>query len=346
MLRQKLIWTFVVAVAAVAAAMTLDYVITILILRNPGGYTPLVTLTITALVASPVAFVLVKASLDMRQAREQLALAHAAAEAARAVSQRALAALENSRAAAVAERASALAANHAKSEFLAKMSHELRTPLNVIIGFSEMLKSGIRRDKTAEYAAIIHTSGHYVLSLINDVLDLSKIEAGKFEPKAAHIVVRELLCDCAAQMQPGADGAGVALSLDVPHVLPVLYADPRALRQIVLNLLSNAIKFTRNGGLVTIAASVARSGEFCLEVSDTGVGIAEEDLSRVFESFGQGRHDAVNRIQGTGLGLPIVRGLAEAQGGRVTLDSKVGRGTCVRVFLPLGRRRELPLQVA
>jgi signal transduction histidine kinase len=346
MFRQKLIWTVVISAAAVAAALMLDRVIMVAILKDVAGYRPFVSLAISSLVAAPVIFALVSTSLNMRQARNQLALAHAAAEAARSVSQRALAELENSRATALAERTSALAANRAKSEFLARMSHELRTPLNVILGFSEMLKNGIRRDKTTEYAEIIHTSGHYLLSLINDVLDLSKIEAGKYEPKTTHVPVRELICDCASLMRPGADGAGVALRLEIPHVVPVLHADPRALRQILLNLLSNAIKFTRTGGEVTVTASIAHSGEFCLEVSDTGVGIAEEDLPHVFESFGQGRHDTVNQTQGTGLGLPIVRGLAEAQGGRVTLDSIVNRGTCVRVFLPMGHRRELSRQVA
>jgi signal transduction histidine kinase len=346
MFRQKLIWTIVISAAAVAAALVLDHVTMVVIPKDVAGYRALVALAISALVAAPIIFALVSISLNMRRARDQLALAHAAAEAARTVSQRALAELESSRAAALAERSTALAASRAKSEFLARMSHELRTPLNVILGFSEMLKNGIRRDKTVEYAEIIHTSGHYVLSLINDVLDLSKIEAGKYEPKSAHIPVRELICDCVSLMRPGADGAGVALRLEIPHVMPVLHADPRALRQILLNLLSNAIKFTRTGGEVAVTASVAHSGEFCLEVSDTGVGIAEADLLHVFESFGQGRHDAVNEAPGTGLGLPIVRGLVEAQGGRVTLDSIVNRGTSVRVFLPMAHRRELSRQVA
>lgn len=346
MFRQKLIWTVAISAVAIMAALALDYVITILILGNEAGYTPLAALAISTLVAGPVTFFIINASLDTRVARDQLVLAYAAAEAARTVSQRALAELESSRAAALAERSSALAASRAKSEFLATMSHELRTPLNVILGFSEMLKNGIRHDRTVEYAEIIHTSGRHLLSLINDVLDLSKIEAGKYEVKTTHILVRELLCDCASLMRPGADSAGVELELEIPPVMPVLYADPRALRQILLNLLSNAIKFTRSGGKVTIKASIAQSGEFCLEVSDTGVGIAEEDRARVFESFGQGRQDAVNQSQGTGLGLPIVRGLAEAQDGRVTLDRVLNCGTCVRVFLPMGKKRELSRHVA
>ena len=326
--------------------MALDYAIMIVVLREAAGYTPLATLTISALVATPVIFALVSVTLNTRRARDQLALAHAAAEAARTVSQRALAELEKSRASALAERSSALAASRAKSDFLANLSHELRTPLNAILGFSEMLKSGIRHDKTTEYAEIIHASGHHLLSLINDVLDLSKIEAGKYEPEYTHVLLQELVRDCVSLMQPVADSAGLALRPEIPRVMPVLYTDSRALRQILLNLVTNAIKFTRSGGDVTVRASIAQSGEFCLEVSDTGVGIAEEDQARVFESFGQGRHDVVNQSKGTGLGLSIVRGLAEAQGGRVTLDSAVNCGTCVRVFLPMNCKRDLARQVA
>jgi signal transduction histidine kinase len=348
MIRNKLIWTLVISVAAIVAAIVFDYVLTISMVDNGINHTPLLMLGAATIFAAPVTFAVVRKSSGSRRSRDQLALAHAAAEAARTVSQRALAELENSRAAAIAERSSALAASRAKSEFLAKMSHELRTPLNVILGFSEMLKNGIRPEKTTEYAEIIHTSGRFLLSLINDVLDLSKIEAGKFEPRSTHILVRELVCDCVSLMQQGADNAGVALRLEIPRAMPVLHSDPRALRQILLNLLSNAIKFTRAGGEITITASTLQSGEFCLEVSDTGVGIAREDLAGVFESYNQGNRDAVNltQTQGTGLGLPIVRGLAEAQGGRVTLDSVVDHGTCVRVFLPTARRQELPRQVA
>ncbi|HEY6578992.1 MAG TPA: ATP-binding protein [Rhizomicrobium sp.] len=341
-----MIWTVAVSAAAVAAAMTLDYILSILILRNPAGYTPLVTLTISTAVAVPVTFAIISASFNIRRARDQLAAANGVADEARRVAQQAVCELEKSREAALAERASALEASRAKSEFLANMSHELRTPLNAILGFSEMLKNGIRHDKTGEYAEIIHTSGRYLLSLINDILDLSKIEAGKYEPNTTHILVQELVRDCVALMQPGADAGGVALKAEAPRLMPILYADPRALRQILLNLVTNAIKFTRSGGEVTVKVFVAPSGEFCLEVSDTGVGIAEEDQARVFESFGQGRHDVVNQSQGTGLGLPIVRGLAEAQGGRVTLESAVNRGTTVRVFLPTNRMPEFSRQVA
>jgi two-component system, cell cycle sensor histidine kinase PleC len=346
MFRQKLIWTVAVSAAVIAAAMSLDYVISILILQNPAGYTPFVTLTISMVVAVPVVFVVINGSINIRNARDQLAAAKRVADDARAVSERAVHELEESRQAALAERAAAVEASRAKSEFLANMSHELRTPLNAILGFSEMLERSIRHDKAAEYGEIIHTSGRYLLSLINDILDLSKIEAGKYEPKITHILVQELVRDCLSLMQPAADNGDVTLNSDLPRVMPVLYADPRALRQILLNLLTNAVKFTRPGGEVMVRAFIVDTVEFCLEVSDTGVGIAEEDQARVFESFGQGRHDVVNESQGTGLGLPIVRGLAEAQGGRVTLESAVNRGTRVRIFLPMDRIRDLPRQVA
>jgi two-component system cell cycle sensor histidine kinase PleC len=346
MFRQKVILTGALSAAVIAAAMALDYVLSILILKDPAGYTPLVTLTISMVVAIPVNFAIISATLNFRQARDQLAAAQQVTEEARAVAQHAVGEIEHSREAALADRASALEASRAKSEFLANMSHELRTPLNAIIGFSEMLKNGMFHDKTEEYAGIIHTSGRYLLSLINDVLDLSKIEAGKYEPNVTHVLVQDLVRDCVYLMQPGAEEVGVALYTDIPRIMPVFYADPRALRQILLNLLTNAVKFTPSGGDVTVRILIAPSGEFCLEVADTGVGIAEEDQARVFESFGQGRHDVVNASQGTGLGLSIVRGLAEAQGGRVTLESQVNRGTTLRVFLPIDRLRAQPKQVA
>ncbi|HEY2444805.1 MAG TPA: ATP-binding protein [Rhizomicrobium sp.] len=346
MFRQKLQWTAALSVVAVAAAMTLDYVLSIVILKNPAGYTPYVTLTIGTLVTIPVTFALVSAWINIRHARDQLAIAHKAADDARAISVQALRDVDAARRLAISERAVALEASRAKSEFLANMSHELRTPLNAILGFSEMLKSPKFRDKSEEYPDIIHSSGRYLLSLINDILDLSKIEAGKYELRDSNIRVPDLVRDCVSLMQPKAESAGIALRADAPLTLPMIHSDLRSLRQILLNLLSNAVKFTRPGGQVTISAFVVESGEFCLQVSDTGVGIAPEDQARVFESFGQARHDVVLENQGTGLGLPIVRGLVEAQGGRVTLESAVNRGTTLRVFLPSFRLREFPRQVA
>lgn len=227
--------------------------------------------------------------------------------------------------------------DEAKSKFLANMSHELRTPLNAIIGFSEMLKSDTFRHATEEYAGIIHRSAHFLLTLINDILDLSKIDAGKLELVECDVDLRTLAEDCIAMMRPKAEAAQVAIRDEVPGELRELRADPRYLRQILLNLLSNATKFTDPGGEIVLRAAILDSGEMLCIVSDTGRGIPTEDQARVFEHFGQGRHDVVAKDKGTGLGLPIVRGLTEAHGGRVTLESAPGRGTCVTLTFPKER---------
>ena len=346
MFRQKLAWTLVFSTAVIIAAMCLDYIFTIVILRDAAAYTPFVTLTITTLVSVPVNFSIISNWIDIRHARDKLAKAHKAADEARAISQQALQDVDAAREIAESERVAALGASRAKSEFLANISHELRTPLNAILGFSEMLKSGKFRGKSEEYAEIIHTSGRYLLSLINDILDLSKIEAGKYAPNNTSIRVADLVRDCVSLMQPQADTRGVTLGMSIPSPVPMIFSDLRSLQQILLNLLSNAIKFTNPGGEVLVCVSIALTGEFCLEVSDTGIGIAQADQARVFENFGQGRHDVVNENQGTGLGLPIARGLAQAQGGRVTLESAVNRGTRVRVYLPADCVQEPAKQVA
>ena len=227
-------------------------------------------------------------------------------------------------------------ASLAKSQFLANMSHELRTPMNAILGFSEIISSkalGAAVDKYAEYAALIHNSGQQLLGLINDILDLAKLEAGHMELREEPVDLPSLALDAARSMSPRATAAQLALETHMPVNLPLLRADERALQQILMNLLSNAIKFTPPGGRVTIFAELAGSG-LMFGVEDTGVGIAEDDLERVFESFGQGRHDITTYEKGTGLGLPIVKGLAEAHGGHVALLSRKDEGTRVTVYLP------------
>ena len=234
------------------------------------------------------------------------------------------------------------AASRSKSQFLANMSHELRTPLNAIIGFSEIIASGtFARDpaKHVEYAELIHKSGHHLLGLINDILDLAKIEAGAFTLREADVDVGRLIADETSLMMPRAAAGRIALEVTVSDAIPFVLADERALKQIVLNLLSNAIKFTPEEGRVTVFAQVAAGAALAFGVEDTGVGIAPEDQSRVFEQFGQARHDVVTADKGTGLGLAIVKGLVEAHGGRVTLESTVGQGTRVTVYLPNDRAR-------
>lgn len=251
-------------------------------------------------------------------------------------------ALGNAKAESDRARYSAEASSRAKSQFLANMSHELRTPLNAILGFSEMItQAPAAREpaKSVQYAEIIHKSGLHLLALINDILDLAKIEAGALKLRESEVDLARLVEDEASAMMPRAESAHIALKLAISNTVPLVYADERSLKQILLNLLSNAIKFTPPGGEVSLFVEVATGAALSFGVSDTGVGIAPEDQVRVFENFGQGRHDVVIAEKGTGLGLPIVKGLAEAHGGRVTLESAPGKGTRVTVYIPNERAR-------
>ncbi len=231
-------------------------------------------------------------------------------------------------------------ASHAKSQFLANMSHELRTPLNAILGFSEMIQTGIGMSEPGrhcEYAKFVHDSGQHLLALINDVLDLAKIESGGMALRESEVPLERTIADFVELMKQKATADGVALSCDVAAGLPAVFADARALRQVMLNLLSNALKFTPSGGTVTAFAYTQPNGAIAFGVRDTGTGIAQADLDYVFEKFGQGRHDIAMTEKGTGLGLAIVRGLMRAHGGDVTLTSRIGEGTCVSAWLPRER---------
>jgi two-component system cell cycle sensor histidine kinase PleC len=234
-------------------------------------------------------------------------------------------------------------ASRAKSSFLANMSHELRTPLNAILGFSEIIHTralGVKaQDQYAEYGGFIHDSGRHLLALITDILDLAKIEAGRFTLREEEVNLSRLISEASLMLAVKAKDGGIEMATDTPVLLPNVYGDERALRQMLVNLLSNAVKFTPAGGRVAIFANVTESGGLCFGVSDTGVGIDIADQQRVFESFGQGRHDAVIADQGTGLGLPIVKGLAEAHSGSIALESAPGKGTKVTVTLPAERVR-------
>jgi len=242
------------------------------------------------------------------------------------------------------------AANHAKSTFLANMSHELRTPLSAIIGFSEMMQreslGPVGSARYRAYADDINQSGMHLLDLVNDLLDLSKIEAGKMELSEDLVDVGRLIADCLVLVRDAAARAGVEIAVAKDCARPVVYADERKLKQILINLLSNAIKFTGSGGSVEIVAAVAASGGFEISVRDSGIGIAPEDLAKVLEPFGQVPSTIETRPLGTGLGLPLSRKLAELHGGTLEIDSEAGRGTTVLLGLPAERVRGADAAVA
>lgn len=242
------------------------------------------------------------------------------------------------------DRAHAAAAGRAKSQFLSNMNHELRTPMNAILGFSELIKTkafGTDIDKYAEYANIIHDSGQHLLTLINDMLDLAKIEGGRLSLREDEMSITRLLGDVADNHEAQAAQSQIHLVREIDFSLPPLFADERALRQIALNLISNALKFTQPGGTVTMFARTDNSGRIIFGVRDTGIGIAPKDHAQVFERFGRSRHDVTIANQGTGLGLAIVKGFAEAHDGHVRLDSELGKGTTLSVMLPAERARPI-----
>lgn len=232
-------------------------------------------------------------------------------------------------------------ANLAKSRFLATMSHELRTPLNAILGFSEVMKAEVFGAHAVptykEYAGDIHQSGQHLLELINEILDLSRIEAGRYEMHEESVRLAYVVEDCHHLLKLRAKNRGVVIRELYQHDLPPLWADERALRQITLNLLSNAIKFTPPGGVVTLKVGWTASGGQYLSVSDTGPGIPESEIPTVLASFGQGTLAIKTAEQGAGLGLPIVKGLVDLHGGGFALNSRLREGTEVIVTLPASR---------
>ena len=233
------------------------------------------------------------------------------------------------------------AANEAKSRFLANMSHEIRTPMNAILGFTEVLRRGGLREpgEAGKHLDIIHSSGRHLLNLINDILDLSKVEAGRMVtervPVAPHAVAREVVTTLAER----AVDKGLRLEIDLPQPLPAtIEADPARLRQILTNLIGNAIKFTEQGG-VTVRLrleSGAAQTHYCIDVQDSGIGIAADQLESVFEPFVQAESSTTRRFGGTGLGLTISRGFARAMGGDITVSSTPGQGTMFSLRLDAG----------
>ena len=232
-------------------------------------------------------------------------------------------------------------ANRAKSDFLANVSHELRTPLNAIIGFSEMLMAGnhgpLGSDHYYEYAQLIHEGGSHLMAVISDILDVSKIEAGKLILVDEMVDVGELTESAMSLLRGRATRAGIRMGKEIPEDLPKLRVDPRIIKQVLINLLSNAVKFTKEDGWIELAARCREDGGFELTVSDSGVGISPDDIENVMTPFGQVSDPYSKEKEGTGLGLPLAKRLTELHDGELTMESQPGKGTRVTVTLPAGR---------
>jgi signal transduction histidine kinase len=236
-------------------------------------------------------------------------------------------------------RSQAELANHSKSEFLANMSHELRTPLNAIIGFTEIISQElfgpIANEKYLEYMKDVHASSLHLLSIINDVLDMSKIEAGKLELEKETVILQDVIANVIRIVHERAGSRGIALSSQAADEPLLIWADERAMKQIFLNLLSNAIKFSAEGGRVCIRLRAEQADFAVIEVEDHGIGMDQDEQQRAMQAFGQAKPSTTRNYGGTGLGLPITRGLVEAHGGTLKISSRAGEGTTVRVVLPM-----------
>jgi signal transduction histidine kinase len=241
------------------------------------------------------------------------------------------------------------AASKSKSAFLASMSHELRTPLNAVLGFSDTMLvetfGPLGSPRYKEYLGHIHDSGAHLLSLINDVLDLSRLDAGQAELNETVFDPAELIAESLRMVADQAQQARIALSTDIGLGLPWLKADKRRIKQIVINLLSNSLKFTPAGGRVQVSARLTDAG-LALAVADSGIGIAREDIPKALERFGQVDSRLERKYEGTGLGLPLSKQLAELHGGELVVESAVGAGTTVTVTLPRERLGACPAAVA
>ena len=231
-------------------------------------------------------------------------------------------------------------ANKAKSNFLALMSHELRTPLNAIIGFSEVIAGeyfgAIGSERYRSYAADIHSAGRHLLALINDILDLSKAEAGKLDLHCEPVDMDEIVKESVKLIIGKAKYQGIKIIVNISPDLPLLYADALRVKQILVNILSNAVKFTPDGS-VEVAVGLTSDGEFVLRVTDTGVGMAPEAIPIALEPFRQINSSLSRKFDGTGLGLSLVKSLVERHEGRLEIESAVNLGTTVRVFFPRAR---------
>jgi len=231
-------------------------------------------------------------------------------------------------------------ASKVKSEFIANMSHELRTPLNAIIGFSRLLSEQEQRQlsdtEVTDYANLIHDAAGHLLAVINNILDISKIQSGKCVVDMREVNLGEVLSASASSFRLMAQEAGVALEERIDRDLPCISGDPVRLRQVFTNLISNALKFTTSGGSVTLVAEI-RGNDIIVSVTDTGVGMTESEVSLALTPFGQVDSSHNRWREGTGLGLPIARALVQLHGGKLKIDSTKGQGTRVEVSIPLPR---------
>lgn len=255
--------------------------------------------------------------------------------------EQAMAELQQANAEAQEARARAELANRTKSEFLANMSHELRTPLNAIIGFADLIETEVRgpigQACYREYSRDIKNSGIHLLEIINDILDLSKIEAGKLDLNEETLALPSVIQNCLRLIGERAHNAAIKISSEIAPNLPLIRGDDRKLKQILINLLSNAVKFTPPSGRVTITCSVDRETGIKLVITDTGIGIAPGDMAKVLTPFTQVENSLARRFDGTGLGLPLANSLTRLHGGTLTLESELGKGTTVTVLLPPDR---------
>ena len=274
-----------------------------------------------------------------------VAAALIAAKRVQATERRARAALETRLAAQTsalaATRAQAALANRSRSEYFARMGHELRTPLNAIIGFSEIIKDEIfgpvGSARYRGYMHDIHDSGHHLLDLVNDLLDIARIEVGKIACKDQVLEVPETVAAAVAEFADQAAAGGVALDIEISAELPRLRADPKKLRQMLANLLSNAVKFTKPGGAVKLTAWSSSDAGFVIQVADNGIGMALKDIPVALAPFGQVKNALRQRHEGSGLGLPLTKALAELHAGSLDLQSEPGVGTTVTLRFPAER---------